>query len=81
MSERVCAVVVTYNRKNLLREGLQNLLRQSRPLDAIVVIDNKSTDDTAQMLASEFPQIPVVHLPENLGGSGATCVVSILGAI
>lgn len=70
MSETVCAVVVTYNRKNLLREGLQNLLQQRRPLDAIVVVNNKSTDDTAEMLANEFPQIPVVHLPENLGGAG-----------
>lgn len=31
MSERVCAVIVTYNRKALLRECLKAVLSQTRP--------------------------------------------------
>ncbi|OHB65727.1 MAG: hypothetical protein A2Y77_06730, partial [Planctomycetes bacterium RBG_13_62_9] len=44
--ERIAAVVVTYNRKDLLGQCLDSLLRQSYPLDALYVIDNCSTDGT-----------------------------------
>lgn len=66
----VAAVVVTYNRKELLRECLQALLKQTRPPDEIIVIDNASTDGTDQMISKEFPQITYVRLPENTGGAG-----------
>ncbi|MCA2971695.1 MAG: glycosyltransferase family 2 protein [Acidobacteriaceae bacterium] len=67
---RICAVVVTFNRVNLLRKCLHALLVQTRPLDHILIVNNKSTDNTAQMLASEFPQLEVMHMAENTGGSG-----------
>jgi len=67
---RIAAVVVTYNRKELLKECLQALLNQTRPLDEIIVIDNASTDGTEQMVRSEFPQVTYVKLPENIGGAG-----------
>ncbi len=70
MSQQVCAVVVTYNRKALLAECLQGLLKQTRPLDAILVVDNASTDGTEEMLATCFPQVHVLRLPENQGGAG-----------
>ncbi len=50
MSEKVCAVVVTYNRKELLIECLESLKEQSRTLDAILIIDNASTDGTPELL-------------------------------
>lgn len=68
--ERVCAIVVTYNRKALLRECLDALLAQKRPLDAIVVINNASTDGTREMLAADYGHLEVVNLPENSGGAG-----------
>ena len=37
MSDAVCAVVVTYNRKDLLRICLRSLLQQTRPIDHILV--------------------------------------------
>jgi len=67
---RIAAVVVTYNRKELLKECLQALLTQTRPLDEIIVIDNASTDGTEQMIRSEFPHVTYVRLPENIGGAG-----------
>jgi len=66
----VAAVVVTYNRKDLLRGCLRALLAQTRPLDEIIVIDNASTDGTDQMISKEFPQVTYVRLPENTGGAG-----------
>ncbi len=66
----VAAVVVTYNRKELLRQCLHALLSQTRPLDEIIVVDNASTDGTDHMISAEFPQITYVRLPENIGGAG-----------
>ena len=44
--ETVCAVVATYNRKNLLIECLEALLKQTRPCRWI---DNASTDGTPEL--------------------------------
>jgi GT2 family glycosyltransferase len=51
--ETVCAVVVTYNRKQLLGECLDALLNQTRPVDAIYIIDNASTDGTPEYLVKK----------------------------
>src|SRR4051794_12189716 len=66
----VCAVLVTYNRSTLLREALAALLRQTRPVERILVVDNASTDGTRSMLGDEFPQVDVLTLPENVGSAG-----------
>jgi len=50
IKETVCAVVVTYNRKNLLLECLEALRKQTRPLEAIYIIDNFSSDGTPEAL-------------------------------
>lgn len=50
----VCAVVVTYNRKDYLLELLTNgLLKQSYPIDKILIYDNHSSDGTAELLKSK----------------------------
>jgi len=67
---KVCAAIVTYNRKSLLRECLAAVQMQNHKPDAIVVIDNASTDHTPDMLIREFPSIKHLRLPENTGGAG-----------
>ena len=67
---RVCAVVVTYNRKLMLEECLGALLRQSRPVDTILLVDNDSTDGTLEMIHSRFPAVSVLKLETNTGGAG-----------
>lgn len=48
--ETVCAVVVTYNRKELLIICLEALENQTKPLNAIYILDNDSTDETPRLL-------------------------------
>ena len=64
--ETVCAVVVTYNRKVLLLECLEALRKQTRPLDAIYIIDNASTDGTPEILLKNnyIPKLPPSDLIE-----------------
>lgn len=68
--QRVCAVVVSHNRKSLLREVLVALSEQTRPAQTILVVDNASTDGTDQMLATEFPYVQCLVMPQNSGSSG-----------
>ncbi|HEX2084881.1 MAG TPA: glycosyltransferase family 2 protein [Solirubrobacteraceae bacterium] len=70
MSESVCAVVVTYNRKELLRECLQAVTGQTRSPDTVLVVDNASTDGTAAMVREEFPSAELLELATNEGSSG-----------
>jgi len=47
---RICSVVVTYNRKALLLECLDALLHQTAPLAGLFLVDNASSDGTAESL-------------------------------
>ena len=66
--ETVAAVLVTYNRLADLKLCLDSLRRQTRPLDQIFVINNGSTDGTAEWLATQ-PDLAVTT-QANLGGAG-----------
>jgi rhamnopyranosyl-N-acetylglucosaminyl-diphospho-decaprenol beta-1,3/1,4-galactofuranosyltransferase len=74
MTETIAAVVVTYNRKHLLMECLTALLKQTRGLDKIYVIDQASTDGTMDMLTEcgflSEPRVEYVRAAENTGGAG-----------
>ena len=65
---RIAAVVVTYNRLQLLQECITSLKDQLRPADEIVIINNGSTDGTADWLASQN-NITVIT-QQNAGSSG-----------
>lgn len=66
--EKVIAVVVTYNRKALLSECITALRNQSRPLDAILIVNNGSTDGTDEWLANQ-PGLFFIN-QNNTGSSG-----------
>ena len=67
---RVVAVVVTWQRLDLLRQALAGVLGQDRPPDAVVVVDNASTDGTASVVAAEHPEVDLLVLRRNTGGAG-----------
>lgn len=67
---RVVAVVVAYNRRDLLLEVLGALALQDTALDRIVVIDNASTDDSAVVAAAAGPLVDLQVLERNTGGAG-----------
>jgi len=68
--DTIVAVVPTFNRKDMVRKCLQSLVGQSHPLDAVIVVDNGSTDGTAEMLVTEFPEVQCVYVPEPCGSAG-----------
>ena len=70
--KKVVAVVVTYNRLNLLKKCIYALERQMYECE-IIVIDNASTDDTAKWMQSytkNKQNIQYFNTGTNLGGAG-----------
>lgn len=68
---KVAAVVVTYNRKKLLKLCIEKLLHQTFNTD-IIVIDNMSTDGTHEMLKSFIDNNKIIYhsTGKNIGGAG-----------
>jgi glycosyltransferase involved in cell wall biosynthesis len=62
----VTAIVPTYNRVEYLTECLSSLLSQTRPLDRIIVVNDGSTDGTAEVLKTFGGQISIIE-QENSG--------------
>lgn len=69
--ETVAIVVVTFNRADLLKRMLVGLAALERQPDAVLVVDNASTDRTPEVLAAATnPALQVIRAEENLGGAG-----------
>ncbi|EJP31214.1 glycosyltransferase, group 2 family protein [Prevotella sp. MSX73] len=64
---KITAVVVTFNRLELLKQGIE-CLRKQQKLTGIIVVNNGSTDGTREWLNAQ-PGLLVVH-QDNVGGSG-----------
>ncbi len=73
-ANRVQAVVVTYNRKEMLVECIEALLAQTFPLERLIILNNNSTDGTVDYLWERgYLDMPLIHLEnmeKNLGGAG-----------
>jgi rhamnopyranosyl-N-acetylglucosaminyl-diphospho-decaprenol beta-1,3/1,4-galactofuranosyltransferase len=66
----ISAVVVTRDRCDLLAGALAAIENQTRVPDAVVVVDNASSDGTSELLRDRFPWADVVRLTHNTGGAG-----------
>lgn len=71
---KICAVVVTYNRKKLLIECVNAIIKQSVDVFKLIIIDNNSTDGTYEYLQENgiLKNDSVIYkkLDENIGGAG-----------
>ena len=63
---RAAVVIPTYQGRDRLAVALESLERQTRR-PRVVVVDNASTDGTAELVAERFPWVEVERVPENLG--------------
>lgn len=66
-------IIVSYNTRSLLRECLSHLMPRLSALAArVVVVDNASSDGSAQMVRNEFPEVQVIANPHNAGFAAAS---------
>jgi len=69
---RVLAHIHTHNEADFIEQALRGLKRQTRPPDAIVIVDNVSPDVT---LERTFPKtVTVIRNPVDLGTAGSVGV-------
>lgn len=69
---RVAVVIVTYNGKPYIADCLRSLFSASEDKPEVIVVDNASTDGSAEVVRSEFPDVRVISAQSNLG-YGAAC--------
>lgn len=72
MDKKIAAIIVTYNRKTLLRESITALLSQTYDCFDIFIIDNASTDGTKEYIQEfvENERVQYYNTGNNLGGAG-----------
>jgi len=64
----VTVAVVAYNRRDAVQESLGRLLHElDYPALEVIVVDNASTDGTADAVAERFPQVRLLRRTENIG--------------
>ena len=66
----VACVVVTRDRRELLRECLAAVTAQTAPIEHLVVVDNASSDGTPDMVRDEHPEAELIASEVNMGGAG-----------
>lgn len=68
---KVLIVVVTFNHIHDLHRCLVSLLTQDYSHLEIVVIDNESTDGSAEYVSKHFPEVHLIRSGQNLGYASA----------
>lgn len=68
----VSIIIVNWNTRQLLRECLQSISRHAGEVSfEVIVVDNHSTDASAEMVAAEFPQVHLIRNKDNRGFAAA----------
>ncbi|MFC3737120.1 glycosyltransferase family 2 protein [Paractinoplanes deccanensis] len=77
VDRRVGVVIITWQRRDEALAAVHRL-RELPERPAVVLVDNGSTDGTAEAVRSAYPDVEVVALPENLGAVGRNVGVARL---
>jgi len=64
---RVSVIVPNWNGKPYLKDCLLSVMAQTYPDFEVVLVDNGSTDGSAEFVAQRFPQVRIIRHDENLG--------------
>ncbi|MFN3532200.1 MAG: glycosyltransferase family 2 protein [Candidatus Brocadia sp.] len=67
---KVSVILVNYNSAALLRQCLKSIYEQTKEIPfEVIVVDNASSDNSRQIVRSEFPAVQLIESSENLGFS------------
>jgi glycosyltransferase involved in cell wall biosynthesis len=77
MQASVSAIIPAYNSAGFIGDTIQSVLAQTRPVDEIIVVDDGSSDNTAEVVAS-YPRVRVIRRAN--GGPGGARNTGIAAA-
>ncbi len=67
-SSKLSIIIVSWNVEKLLRKCLNSILKFQGDLDIeVIVVDNVSSDNSAEMVKEEFPKFKLIANKKNLG--------------
>lgn len=69
-SPLVTVNILSFNRKDELRHTLTKVFEQDYKNIEVIVVDNASSDGAQEMVKTEFPNINIIELSENIGIAG-----------
>lgn len=80
MDNMVTASIVTFNNMSTIDKTLQTLFEYTKDINfKLYVVDNLSTDGTPDFISSNYPQVEVIRLEENIGfGEGHNVVFRMI---
>jgi GT2 family glycosyltransferase len=67
----VSVIIVNWNTRALLADCIRSIKAQTTARHEIIVIDNCSTDGSADMVAATFPDVVLIANPDNRGFAAA----------
>lgn len=69
----VSVIIVNWNTRDILRGCLKSIYEQTKGMGfEVIVIDNASSDSSAQMVKQEFPQVILIENSKNRGFAAAS---------
>jgi Glycosyl transferase family 2 len=68
---KISAVIPTFNRRSHILRAIQSILAQTAPVSEVVIVDDGSTDGTAEEIERKFGNLVRVVRQINQGVSGA----------
>ena len=67
----VAVIILNWNGVKLLKEYLPSVVKYTNPaLARVVVVDNASSDASAEVVRQEFPQVELICFDANYGFAG-----------
>ncbi len=71
MNDKVSIIIPTRNRRNFLRQALRSASAQTWANTELLIVDEASSDGTANMVAAEFPKLRLIRhdMPRGPGGA------------
>lgn len=65
----ISVIIPTHNRLDLVGRAIRSVLNQTYPALEVIVVDDASTDGTAEMVADDYPQVKLLR--QTRGGVSA----------
>lgn len=70
MKDKISIIIVNWNGKRWLKKCLDSLISQSYKNIEIIVVDNKSTDNSVEYIKQRYPNVIIIKSFKNLGFAG-----------